>query len=817
RYKVNLPWLDGHPPLRDNKELAQKRLKCTVKSLKSKNRLNEYQEVFNQWENEGIIEQINPDKINPEGLGIHYLPHRAVFKDNSTTKVRPVFDGSAKARNSVSINECIEKGPNLIEMIPAILNRFRWGKIGVISDIKQAFLQIALNESDRDVLRFMWWKDGDPQNIVTYRHCRVVFGISCRPFLLAAVLNHVLDQVEEPLRSLAVKLKDSLYVDNCVASVDSVSELEHFRTETQRILKTAKFDLRGWKNNFLPEIEETIQDSSGAVEEKEVSVLGLTWDREEDTLSCEMIRTENEGEPITKRKILSVAHQLFDPIGFTCPITLIPKLLLQECWKLGISWDSKLPEDVINKFKKWKDELHELKFLKIPRRLSNLDLNESSLTLHTFCDASKLAYATCIFLRAEKEGKVTCQLIQARSRIAPLKGISIPRMELLACNIGARLANSVKKDLNLVDIESFFWSDSMDALHWIKKEGPWMTFVSNRVNEIRRLSEAYEWKFVPGTQNPADLPSRGCSVKTLLKKQWYEGPPWLRDSRDKWPDFELSPNDNIIYAEKKKTVVSSLNKKNDDFYNNISSYKKIIRITGWMYRFYENSKGFNKKSGELSEEEIKRAELKILKKIQEDSFHNENTQRLKPLATFTDADGILRVKTKLTMREEDDNFKVPIVLPSDHHVVKSLILYKHQELGHPGVQSLMVTLRENYWILKSRRTIKKIIKTCIICKRFSVKQPEIPEGTLPEDRVKNASIFEVIGVDVAGPLIIKESKKVWILIITCAVYRAVHLELLMSLSTDNFILALRRFIARRGRPSIIYSDNGTNFIGMDNS
>ncbi|GBN95490.1 hypothetical protein AVEN_59306-1 [Araneus ventricosus] len=440
RYKVNLPWLDGDPPLHDNKELAEKRLKYTIKSLKSMNRLNEYQEVFNQRENEGIIEQINPDKINPEGLGIHYLPHRAVFKDNSTTKERPVFDGSAKTRNTVSINECIEKGPNLIEMIPAILNRFRWGKIGVISEIKQALLQIALNESDRDVLQFMWWKDGDPENTVTYRHCRVIFGISCSPFLLAAILNDVLDQIEEPLRSLVVKLKDSLYVDNCVASVDSFSELAHFRIETQRILKTAKFDLRGWKNNFLHEIEEAVQDSSGDVEEKEVSVLGLTWDREEDTLSCELIQTENEGEPITKRKILSVAHQLFDPIEFTCPITLIPKLLLQEYWKLRISWDSELPEDVIKKFKKWKDELHELKFLKIPRRLSNLNLNESSLTLHTFCDASKLAYATCIFLRAEKERKVTCQLIQARSRIAPLKGISIPRMELLACNICARLA-----------------------------------------------------------------------------------------------------------------------------------------------------------------------------------------------------------------------------------------------------------------------------------------------------------------------------------------------------------------------------------------
>ncbi|XP_054717350.1 uncharacterized protein LOC129226745 [Uloborus diversus] len=389
-------------------------------------------------------------------------------------------------------------------------------------------------------------------------------------------------------------------------------------------------------------------------------------------------------------------------------------------------------------------------------------------------------------------------------------------MEILACNIGARLANSVKTHLSLEGIESFFWSDSMDALYWITKEGPWMIFVSNRVSEIRRLSKTSEWNFVPGAQNIADLLSRGCSVKNLLKEQWHEGPAWLRDSRDKWPNFALSPDENNISAEKKKIIVSSSNQKSDEFYNNISSYKKIIRVTGWIYRFYENSRGLRKKSGNLSNEEIKRAELKILRKVQHDEL-SEKTHHLKPLATFTDDDGILRVKTKLTMSKEDDNFKIPIVLPSDHHVVKNLILGKHQELGHPGVQSLMVALRENYWILKSRRTIKKIIRTCVVCQRFSVKQLDIPEGTLPEDRVREASVFEAIGVDVAGPLIIKENKKVWILIFTCAVYRAVHLELLAALSTDNFILALRRFIARRGRPTIIFSDNGTNFIGADNS
>ncbi|XP_071044568.1 uncharacterized protein [Parasteatoda tepidariorum] len=602
----------------------------------------------------------------------------------------------------------------------------------------------------------MWLKDGDPQKIITYRHCRVVFGMSCSPFLLAAVLNHVLDQVEEPLKSLAVKIKDSMYVDNCIASVDSASELEYFRSESQRILKAAKFDLRGYENNYLLEMNEFVQDNS--ICEKEVSVLGLKWDKQNDTLSCELVKEENNSKPVTKRKILSMAHQLFDPIGFTCPITLIPKLLLQECWKIGISWDSKLPDEIIKRFEKWKEELKELSNFKISRRLSNLNLSKSSLTLHIFCDASMVAYPTCIFLRAERNRKVTCQLIQERSRVAPLKKVSIPRLELLACNIGARLADTVKKDLRLEDIETFFWSDSMDALYWIRKEGPWTIFVSNRVDEIRRLSKASDWKFVPGTQNPADLPSRGCTVKTLLKRQWHEGTSWLKESRENWPNFDRVPDEKIVYAKKKKIILSSSNIKDDEFYN-ISSYKKIIRITGWIYRFFENFRASSKKTGKLSVEEFIKAELKILKRVQEDSFQGKKLKSLKLLSIFTDANGLVRIKTKIIMREDNENFKVPIILPSDHHVVKSLILHKHQELGHPGVQSLMVALREDYWILKARRTVKKVLKTCITCQRFNVKRPEIPEGILPEDRVKNASIFEVIGVDVAGPLLTKDNKK----------------------------------------------------------
>ncbi|GFU74678.1 integrase catalytic domain-containing protein [Trichonephila clavipes] len=158
------------------------------------------------------------------------------------------------------------------------------------------------------------------------------------------------------------------------------------------------------------------------------------------------------------------------------------------------------------------------------------------------------------------------------------------------------------------------------------------------------------------------------------------------------------------------------------------------------------------------------------------------------------------------------NFRLTIILPSNHPGVKALFIYKHVQIGHVGVQMLMYTRKESYWILKGRKTIKEVIKICIICKRFNAKPISVSEGLLPQDRVRDAAVFEIIVSDLAGPLILKNGEN-WILILTCAVYRAINLELLTSVSTESFLFGLNRFIARRGRPSVIYSDNGTNFKG----
>ncbi|GFV59409.1 integrase catalytic domain-containing protein [Trichonephila clavipes] len=251
RYIVSIPRIEGNEKLEDHYSLAKGKLEKTVKTFKFTGRLFDYEQVFVDWEKEGIIEKIAQDEPK-NGGEFHYLPHRPVFKENSMTEIRPVFDGSAHHGKSCSLIDCVEKGPNLIEMIPAILNRFRLGKIGVISDIRKAFLQISLHENDMNYLPFLWWEGGNSEKAVIYRHRRVVFGVSWfSPFLLAAVLNHHFKQAPEHLEKAAEKLKDSMYVDNCVASADSSEELESFQRDSTELLALDKFDLRGWRNSDI--------------------------------------------------------------------------------------------------------------------------------------------------------------------------------------------------------------------------------------------------------------------------------------------------------------------------------------------------------------------------------------------------------------------------------------------------------------------------------------------------------------------------------------------------------------------------------------
>ncbi|GFS34677.1 DUF1758 domain-containing protein [Trichonephila inaurata madagascariensis] len=185
----------------------------------------------------------------------------------------------------------------------------------------------------------------------------------------------------------------------------------------------------------------------------------------DDCLSCKINCQKIEGKAITtKRSLLSIANHILDPIGFMAPVTLKPKLILQEIWKLKLKWDENFPENILNQVKQWLEQLPILAGIKIPRCLNLSSNGIKQIALHVFCDASKKAYAACVFLRVEYEENVFVKLIQAKAWVAPLKDISIPRLELLSCTLETRLAASVKNDLNLPDVRIYYLTDSMTAL-----------------------------------------------------------------------------------------------------------------------------------------------------------------------------------------------------------------------------------------------------------------------------------------------------------------------------------------------------------------
>ncbi|GBM98591.1 hypothetical protein AVEN_215101-1 [Araneus ventricosus] len=369
-------------------------------------------------------------------------------------------------------------------------------------------------EKDRDYLPFLWLRQDDLEQVEEYRHRRVVFGLTCSPYLLAATLQCHLNRVQENLSCTSEILKTAFYVDNCVTSLDSELEMRKFILESQIIMSSDNFNLRGWKSNF-----HSIVPNGDTSTDENVSVLGLVWHMDTDTLSCKIEQTVTLEKPITKRLVLAIAHQIFDPTGFTTPVMLIPKLILQETWNLKLKWDDTLPDDLVRKFKSWYRQLYLIANIRVPRWFSISPTTES-LSVHVFCDASQKAYATCIFLRVNQGDKIVVTLVYARSRVAPVKTVTIPRLELLACLIGARLLSSVINDLKLYDVNIYCCTDSTTALCWIQRDQNWATFVQNRVREIRSLTSPTVWRHVPGALNAADLISRGCSGEQLLQGKW---------------------------------------------------------------------------------------------------------------------------------------------------------------------------------------------------------------------------------------------------------------------------------------------------------
>ena len=833
RYVVGLPWKPGgQGKLLNNFNQAKARLE----RLKEKLDLNpalktEYHKIIQDMNDKGIITEVS-DKDSSQP--VYYMPHRPVLKPNSlTTKVRPVFDASAKCHNGISLNDCIETGPNLVPELPGVLLRFRRWKYAISADISKAFHMVGVHIRDQDVHRFLW---DDQGNTRVMKFQRVPFGNKSSMFLLIATIRHHLSKY--PYSRVVTELNDNMYVDNWLSGHDEVQLSCNMTKEAKAIMDQAGMALTQWGSNSEKVGQSVTQELGEAyIEDDSLKVLGLRWVASEDVLEYECSHFSFE-ICLTKKVMLGYISRLFDPLGYALPFIMSARILFQKVWKLNIEWDEIVPDSIDTIFQKWIKDLDNLNKWKIPRRLTFILWSDIQvIEIHAFGDASPQAYGACAYLRAQSHsGEWNTSLIFARARVAPLKEIKFPRLELLASLLCARLAVFVQNELRVNDQSSVHcWTDSTVTLAWIKSNPDrWKVFVKNRVIDIQSLVPPHSWHHCKGTDNPSDLLTRGISSQELMASEfWLRGPIFLRENTETWPlsdpVYQSEALDIEVLKEEKKNpnlpvLLSTQNAPKIFPLERWSSFTKAIRVVGYVLKFVNNlKKGSVKSFAELSLSELCKAKQILILDCQKNNFAEEYTiltkQQSLPkssplfkLSPHVDKDGLMRIQGRLQMSKLHAEEKNPIIIPKGH---LSLLLARHihQFHKHAGVNSMLVFMRDQFWVIGARNICKKVKRECVPCQRQDSKAFYDTRAPLPEVRARPAAPFAITGLDHGGPLYCCDmpGDKFYILLFTCAVTRALHLELVNSLSGETTFLAIRKFMARRGVPSVIMSDNAKGF------
>ena len=792
RYLVKLPWKVGHKPLPSNFQNSFCRLKGQLRKLKKEPHVLEaYDNIIKDQLEQNIIEKVAELEATEKE---HYLPHHAVVRDHAeTTKIRIVYDASSKeGKTGTFLNNCLHVGPPLTPLLFDILLRFREFKVPMVADIEKAFLNVEIDQADRDVLRFLWVKDIHNENspIEVYRFNRVVFGVNSSPFLLNGVLRHHISKYQELDPEFATKLASNLYVDDLVFGASNVDDAKNLHLKAIERMKEGGFNLRKWKSSNVELVQEFKKsDPSYAVSQEEegtyaketlgniaedgrTKVLGIPWDTTSDKFEFDLSKIEElkEGERITKRKILSSLAKLFDALGLVNPITISMKVLFQELCVEQYDWDEELPMD---KKRRWESIVSDLKAIgtiSLPRCLYEENVeNVRNCWLHGFADASQSAYSAMIYLVYESDNGIKSQLVCAKTRVAPLKKLSIPRLELMSARILATLMKVVFSALkSQLTIEGCrYWLDSKTALYWINNAGEWKQFVQHRVDEILKLSDKKDWGHCAGLCNPADLGSRGALASELIKSRiWWQGPHWLLMEREHWPTELLLDSTSDVTEEKKKSSVAltiaqdrptGISKIID--IDTFSSLDRLFRVTAYVLRFIANVKAKHNNSSssvkleELNAEELKNAELKWVVDAQISIRKDPKFDQLSTNLGLIEEDKILKCKGRLGNSDLELEGKFPILLPKEGKFTELLVYSCHDRVLHNGLKSTLAEIRSKYWIPQGRQSIKKLIRKCVICTKAQGKSYSAPQtAELPHFRVQKTPPFLNVGIDFAGPI-----------------------------------------------------------------
>ena len=711
------------------------------------------------------------------------------------------------------MNDTLLPTPSLLPQMSSLIASFRTHTVALTADVGKMFREVALEPQEKDFHRFLARQpDGSIQD-----RCmtRLTFGVSASPYLAIRIVQQIADDYSKEFPRTAVVASNQLYVDDCLTGAESVESAVELHQALVKLMDKGRMQLRKWRSSHhavMQHIPDALRDSPDALltlRDPTVcgATLGIRWDTQSDLFYVVVPQLE-DSTVITKRSIASTVASVYDVMGWFAPATFMVKTLLQKLWTLKLGWDDPVPDTLIPTWERWKTSLPALQQYPISRRYSSHPSPIISTTLHGFADASNKGYGGVIYLRfLHQDTTVQVPLVMSKTKVAPLRTLTIPRLELSAALLTSKLLNRVAKDLSIPTKAIHGWTDSMVTLGWIRQESAqFKTFVSNRISQIQQHLPTSQWHYVPTKYNPADLASRGATSAQLLNSAlWWEGPPWLPLDPSCWPTPPTSQQPSVLPEVREAVLVTITEPPLADW--RFSSWEHLVRVLAWVNRFITRSK---KKPLDLpmvkeylAPVEVDQARIILLKQSQHETFtalfrqlgdSKQPTGQLATLCPFIDGQGLLTVGGRLRHLASQSSKAHPVILHKNCWIVKLLARHVHYDSYHPGPATLLTLLAEQYYIVGARQLVKQVSRQCTICQKAYGKTSHQLMGQLPPARLQPAPPFDRVGVDFAGPLTTVRGNprrptrlKTYICVFVCMATKAIHLEICTDLSKDTFM------------------------------
>lgn len=828
----------------DSRHTALRRFLYLEKRFKKEPEYHKkYIEFMREYEKLGHMKEA---KDEPKGM-TYYIPHHGIF---SAASFKVVFDCSCKTNKGLSLNDVQIKGPKLQRNLYDIILRARRFKYAMSVDVKKMYRQIGIIPEHWNLQR-IFWREKSTDPLKEYCLVTVIYGQTSSPINAIMVMHEGANMMRDKYPRAVEFITQDFYMDDGFSGAETEEALIQMARDTQIVFLVMLFLLDKWKSNserLMTEMKG--EDVSMVLEEQgQQSILGLKWHLKPDIFSYQK-KEKVSKEKWTRRTVLGNVATLYDPIGHLEPVLLTAKSFVQLLWKKTNTWDEEISEELKEQWLNFWNKIKCIERVQIPRWVGSE--SGTKVELHGFSDASSKGCGLVIYVRTiNSTGQIRIVQLTAKSKVAPIKTQTIPRLELIAAGMLAKLMKHVRSTMEWEYHPYYLWTDSMITLQWISKEPCELKqFVSSRVADIQDETDIQNWHHVISKDNPADVVSRGLMPDKIEHNElWWQGPSWLRKSQEHWPISNGAKFDetemraelivNAVHIGKDPLLIGTMDRKIIPVIECSNRLDKILLIICYAKRFVMK---FIKKwsvGGDRSKKRKQKVRLvfppdahekaSALKYLiilqQKESYPKEmkgefEGSELISLHPIIDDDGILRVGGRLKHAACAYEQKVPVIIPPKTRLSWLIMNEAHEKTHHGHIQLMMQYIRERFWIPKLRQELRKFVNKCVTCKRYEHPLGDQLMGDLPKEKLTPCKPFTYTGVDYAGPIELKEylkttirTKKAWIAIFVCLQTRAVYIDIVTDTTSAAFISCFRRFIGRRGKCLKLFSDNATTFTG----